>query len=210
MAVEVKRLSYASTEGQKKFHLDAVEPFTPQIAFDLLKSYWNNRESYDFDSSLETPQNIVNIKPDVDKSRIKGILLIQNTVLKTLGLENLMGKKRPRHMHFVGFNKSGYIEADHNVYPVNKDRIDRHKIIGLLKRYREDKRLFSSKSLDQKDLTKFTTEEAEIFGRVTMLGSVLDHLGQRRIVHMINLTVESKSDKIDWAANRSTGLGELL
>lgn len=212
MAIEALRKPIR--EVQKRFHLDPIVTPSPYDAFSLLNSYWSNRLSSDFDMTLEKPKNVISIAPDTNECRIKGILEVQSHALRLLGLEALIGENKPKEMHPIA-NRNiastsliGYIQADRKVHYVRA--LGHSSVVVFLKQYKNERRKYTEKNLDYKEMNLFTADESQNYGRLKALEGLLVDLGQRNILTEIDQAVSSKSSKIDWAKMRSTGRGELM
>lgn len=170
--------------------LKPIEPFTRQDTLSLARAYLNSR------------WHLLKPYSDLEKARLLGVVKVEKLALEALGQHHIVG------MGNNTVQKTEKLDEEDLTAVIRS--FSEKDIRRLEKMYRDSRSFAVGHELEDKEWTEMTLEEMETYARMTTSGQILDTLGQRDLVISINESFTPPSERVNWAANRSTGQGNLM
>lgn len=186
-----QRVAERTTPKPVELPLKPVQKFTRNNTLDLARAYVNSLWH-----AFWPPYS------DSERASLQGTMEIQKMTLEMLGQHHIA------RMNSKIVQKAERIEDGDLTAEIRT--LSERDVRRLEKIYREGKSFAVEHKLEDRERTEIKADEMKVFSRMLEAGRILDTLGQRDLVIAINNSFIPPFERVDWAANRSTGDGESM
>lgn len=182
--------------AEDKIPLKPISQFTRGDTLVLARAYTNNLwHSIRLGDSSHV---------DLERAMLSGTTEVQKMSLEMLGQYHIAGIDSKR-IHVGKADKLGDGDLTAEIRDLSEK--DVRKLVDL---YKESKSFAVQHKLADREFAQITVDEMKVYSRMLQAGRILDTLGQRDLVIAINNSFIPPHERVNWAANRSTGHGDLM